>query len=293
MLCFIKILLKDRDTSEYTDNVDCPVARAINRRLKKDYHVSVAAHVFRICDKSGNTLLRDIPIPNWGNAVYVYMKADIIRKVEIPEKYLKRVHKKKVKVKTVEVDSTENERLDEIRKIVPVLNQLFPRWMDIDFTGCVMSQPYDCVATRIGRHHNIHCMPYTTVENEVIDATGRNCNLFTSWTSPQDWNQVAKEVRDEKYAAFYRVCKVLDKVFPNWQQVNLDDCDIKSLTDCVLMRIAKLNGRNVGYGNNQQSFSMLFDELRNNKVTEKELDVFRIESSVDDWKAVIRWYKPT
>lgn len=93
MLCSVKILLSDRNESDYLSNEDCPLARALNRRMKADYYVVCGGTNYDIYH-NGKILHKNIEIPNtWRSDRFNSMEKNIVIKIEIPDECLKRIHK--------------------------------------------------------------------------------------------------------------------------------------------------------------------------------------------------------
>jgi hypothetical protein len=263
MLTSIVVRGVDAQTADYLNNKGCPLAQGVNRRLKKGYHCMAYINAVHIYDGLETKLYESVLPKNFGSQDYQEIRKsgkNIIVKVEIPNQYLKRVHKPRVKKVVAPVAPVaapvpvQDEQMDSItlvRKVADILDKLYPNWINADFNNMNMSSPWSCAASRIGKAVGITKMPYSTISDAVEKVWYDGFKAFTSDARPEDWVLVQterKEAAKPKFdrprhaAAMREVAKILDKVFPNWRGVDLTFLSMDSVYDCLLQRIAKMHG---------------------------------------------------
>ena len=255
---FIKILAADAQTAEFGSVRDCSLARALNRRLKKIYRADVAHSFFDIDLVSGGCVCQDLKIDHsiWNEKQFKRMRdgqrGDMILKVQIPAKYLKRIHKPRVKV-VAPVAPAPIPQIDKVRKAADILDKVYPNWKDVSLVGCCMSSVNDCFLMRIGKFHNDNRAYYELHDTLMFHGYADDANCFRSTTTVEMWQQVIAERKAAEEAAkpkfdrplradlMRQAAKVLDKIFPKWREVSLDNLDMLSAEDCILVRIARLH----------------------------------------------------
>ena len=210
---FIKILASNAKVANFCNPWTCPLALAVNRRLKKGYRAAVGAKDFDIQNENYNNFARvQFDDEKWGPRVCRDMKegkrGDLILKVQIPAKYLKRIHKPRVKkvvpvapvaapvVEVVQPKFDRPERVPVMRDAVKVLDKIFPKWREVSLDNLDMMKADDCLLTRIARLHGIVEDSWSTISRFLYIHHG--CpKVFTSWTTVNDWAILIAEGKQE------------------------------------------------------------------------------------------------
>lgn len=267
IVIFVKALAADAKIVKYGNIFDCVFARALNRRLKKNYYCTVGTALGYIYNQDNTLILTDntytIAGEGFTQEMYEDMKTgkrgDMVLKVTIDPKYLKRVHKPRVKKVVPMVPTLAEKQLAQVRQAADVLDKVFPKWKEVDTTDCDMTCIHDCLLMRIAKLHgdtkgwwSDHMRVMT--ENGLVESGTKDADcVFASQHYLAIWEQVIAERKAAEEAAkpkfdrpgkvdmMRKAAKVLDKIFPNWRKVSLDNLDMLSGDDCLLVRIARLH----------------------------------------------------
>lgn len=309
---FIKILAADAQTAIFGSTKDCSLARALNRRLKKIYRADCASTFFDIDLVNGGRVCQDLAINHsvWNEQQFNKMKegkrGDLILKVQIPAKYLKRIHKPRVKVVApvapvaAPVLTFKEKQLNQVRHAADILDKVFPKWKEVNTDNCNLASIEDCLLMRVGKLHNdnrrwssIYCDTIVPAGLKELYPLENICefaseDLMPVWIEVIAERKAAEEAakpkfdRPENIDEMRQAAKILDKLFPNWRAVDLVGLNMASVRDCLLVRIVKLHGLPFMNGEGMWSSYNNFLEKYHGMP-----DVFTASTTLNDWTILI------
>lgn len=201
MLTSILVRGADAQNSTYLNTADCPLARGVNRRLKKGYTCRAYLNEVHIYDVYGYKVFGDVLPKHFTSSDFKNIEKsgkNIIVKVEIPEQYLKRVHKSKLSRAEKQLNQVRQaafdrpEKVESMRLAAKVLDKIFPKWREVDLTDLNMLSCDDCLLVRIARLHNLNNVSFNSLNNFILGF--HDCPaVFNTSTTPHDWALIIAE----------------------------------------------------------------------------------------------------